>query len=149
MSLGVRMLVAAILKRKGREVFTIEPKMSLAAATALLSERGIGALVVSDDGVAVAGILSERDIVRHLAGGGQRALEDPVDAVMTTDVITCSPADATEQLMAIVTTRRIRHVPVVESGKLTGLVSIGDIVAARVSELEDEADLLRDYISAG
>ena len=143
------MLVAAILTHKGREVFTVDPQSSVGAATELLRVRGVGALVVSADGVTVAGVVSERDIVRGLAEVGHRVLDTPVASVMTDDVVTCTPADTTEHLMEIVTTRRIRHVPVLEEGRLVGVVSIGDIVAARVRELEDETHVLRDYITAG
>ena len=142
------MLVAAILARKGREVFTIDPFATIGAATELLRTHGIGALVVSDDGVTVSGIMSERDIVRGLAEVGHQVEGQPVAALMTADVVTCTPADTTEQLMALVTARRIRHVPVVDADRLVGLVSIGDIVAARVHELEEETQLLRDYITA-
>lgn len=143
------MLVAAILAHKGREVFTVDPYAAVGTATELLNRHGVGALVVSADGVTVSGMVSERDIVRCLAEVGHRVLTTPVASVMTDDVVTCTPADTTEQLMEIVTTRRIRHVPVLEEGRLAGLVSIGDIVAARVRELEDETHLLRDYITAG
>ena len=142
------MLVAAILAHKGREVFTVDPHSTVGTATELLRLRGVGVLVVSADGVTVAGVVSERDIVRGLAGVGHRVLDTPVASVMTDDVVTCTPADTTEHLMELVTTRRIRHVPVLDDGRLVGLVSIGDIVAARVRELEDETHLLRDYITA-
>jgi CBS domain-containing protein len=142
------MQVAAILARKGTDVFTIEPDATVAAAVALLGERHVGALIVSSDGTTVAGIVSERDVVRRLAELGPGVLDRPVSSVMTADVVTCQPGATTEELMGVVTERRIRHVPVVEADRLTGLVSIGDIVAARVRELEEEAQLLHDYISA-
>ncbi len=143
------MLVGAILNHKGGEVFTVDPYAAVGTATELLQRHGVGALIVSADGVTVLGIVSERDIVRSLAEIGHRVLTTPVASVMTDDVVTCAPADTTEQLMEIVTTRRIRHVPVLDDGRLVGLVSIGDIVAARVRELEDETHVLRDYITAG
>ena len=142
------MLVAAILARKGPDVFTIDPSATVGDAVEALRVHRVGALVVSTDGVGVAGIVSERDVVRHLAEHGHEVLDRPVSAVMTGDVVTCTPADTTEQLMALVTDRRIRHVPVIDADRLAGVVSIGDIVAARVSELEDETQLLHDYISA-
>jgi CBS domain-containing protein len=142
------MQVAAILARKGTDVFTITPETTVAAAVAELGDRRVGALVVSSDGSTVAGIVSERDVVRVLAERGPAVLDQPVASVMTADVVTCAPAATTEELMAVVTERRIRHIPVVEQARLTGLVSIGDIVAARVRELEDEAQLLHDYITA-
>jgi CBS domain-containing protein len=142
------MQVAAILARKGADVFTIEPDATVSTAVEQLGERRVGALIVSSDGTTVAGIVSERDIVRRLAELGPDVLDRPVSSVMTAEVVTCAPAATTEELMAVVTERRIRHVPVVEKDRLTGLVSIGDIVAARVRELEEEAQLLHDYISA-
>jgi CBS domain-containing protein len=142
------MLVRAILSRKGADVFIIGPDATVAAAIEELRVHRVGALIVSSDGTSVSGIVSERDVVRHLAELGHAVLDQPVAAVMTVDVVTCAPSDSTEQLMGLVTERRIRHVPVVENDRLTGLVSIGDIVAARVHELEDEAQLLHDYISA-
>ena len=142
------MQVAAILARKGADVFTIEPDATVAVAIAQLTDHRVGALVVSHDGAAVAGIVSERDVVRRLAELGPDALEQPVSSVMTADVVTSATGTTTEELMTIVTERRIRHVPVVDDARLCGLVSIGDIVAARVRELEDEAQLLHDYITS-
>jgi CBS domain-containing protein len=142
------MLVSAILARKGHDVFTVGPDASIGDATELLRVHGIGALVVSDDGDAVIGILSERDVVRRLAASGPDVLVQTVASVMTGAVVTCAPTDSTEHLMETVTIRRIRHLPVVDDGRLVGLVSIGDVVASRVHELEEEAQLLRDYITA-
>lgn len=142
------MLVEAILARKGREVFTVDPYATIGAVTELLRHHHVGALVVSTDGVAVGGIVSERDIVRAIAETGHQALGAPVASVMTEDVVTCTPATTTEELMGTVTSRRIRHVPVVDGSRLIGLVSIGDIVAARVHELEEEAHLLHEYINS-
>jgi CBS domain-containing protein len=142
------MQVAKILARKGADVFTIEPDATVAVAVAVLGERHVGALIVSSDGTTVAGIVSERDVVRRLAELDPAVLDQPVSAVMTAEVVTCTPAATTEELMGVVTERRIRHVPVLEDDRLTGLVSIGDVVAARVRELEEEAQLLHDYISA-
>ena len=142
------MLVSTMLARKGNQVFTVAPDCAIVDVVALLRTHGIGALVVSKDGKSVSGIVSERDVVREIAEIGPEALDRPVSSVMTDKVVTCTPAESTEQLMEVVTTKRIRHVPVVENGMLVGLVSIGDIVASRVQELEAEAQLLRDYISA-
>jgi CBS domain-containing protein len=142
------MQVAKILARKGADVFTIEPDATVAVAVAVLGERHVGALIVSSDGTTVAGIVSERDVVRRLAELGPAVLDHPVSSVMTPDVVTCTPVATTEDLMGIVTERRIRHVPVLDDDRLAGLVSIGDVVAARVRELEEEAQLLHDYISA-
>lgn len=143
------MLVSTIIARKGGTVFSITPDATIAEVAAALQTHGVGALVVSEDGVTVTGIVSERDIVRGLADRGPSLMDDVVATVMTHDVVTCSPKDTTENLMEVVTSRRIRHIPVVEDGRLTGVISIGDIVAARVSELEDEAHHLRDYITSG
>jgi len=143
------MKVSAILKRKGSEVHTVPPSATVADVSRLLREHRVGALVVSPDGAAVVGIVSERDIVRRVAEVGADGLGDAVDVVMTAEVVTCTSADTTERLMEVVTSQRIRHLPVVEDGRLVGLVSIGDIVAARVRELEDEAKDLRDYITTG
>ena len=142
------MQVAKILARKGADVFTIEPDATVAVAVAELGARRIGALIVSSDGTTVAGIVSERDVVRRLADLGPAVLDQPVSSVMTAEVVTCTPTATTEELMGIVTERRIRHVPVLDDDRLSGLVSIGDVVAARVRELEEEAQLLHDYISA-
>ena len=142
------MQVAKILARKGADVFTIEPDATVAVAVAVLGERHVGALIVSSDGTTVAGIVSERDVVRRLAELGPAVLDLPVSSVMTAEVVTCTPAATTEELMGVVTERRIRHVPVLDDDRLTGLVSIGDVVAARLRELEEEAQLLHDYISA-
>jgi CBS domain-containing protein len=140
------MRVSAILAHKGREVLTIRPEATLGSAAEALDEHRIGALVVSEGDGVIRGVVSERDIVRRLARIGHDALTEPVESVMTIDVVTCTPSDTTEHLMEVVTTRRIRHVPVVEDDRLAGLVSIGDIVAARVRDLEQEAHLLREYI---
>lgn len=142
------MLVSTILARKGHEVFTVAPDCAIGDIVALLRTHGIGALVVSEDGTLVNGIVSERDVVRQIAEFGPEVLDRPVSSAMTDTVVTCTPAESTEQLMEVVTTRRIRHLPVVENGTLVGIVSIGDIVASRVHELEEEAQLLRDYITS-
>jgi CBS domain-containing protein len=143
------MKVAAILAAKGTDVHTVTVDASVAEVSTALHRHRVGALVVSGDGTDVVGIVSERDVVRRLAEVGASALDESVRTVMTSDVVTCARDDTTERLMEVVTTRRIRHLPVVEDGQLAGLVSIGDIVAARVRELEAEASQLRDYITAG
>jgi CBS domain-containing protein len=115
----------------------------------VLSQHRIGAVVVSADGSAIAGIVSERDIVRALAGEGAGVLGQPASSIMTSDVVTCGPATTVEQLMGIMTERRIRHVPVDDDGRLGGIVSIGDVVKNRVSDLENETQVLHDYIAHG
>ena len=140
------MIVKNILAGKNGDVVTIEPSADLAAAVRLLTVRRIGALVVLGADHRVIGILSERDIVRALAERGPTALSEPVSQVMTRDVKTCSEDDTVEGLMDQMTTGRFRHMPVVQQGKLIGIVSIGDVVKSRVEEIGHEAKSLRDYI---
>src|SRR5262245_32038142 len=142
------MNVQSIIGAKGPVVSTITQTSTLREAIAQLTERRIGALVVSGDGRAIEGIISERDIVRAAAGGGESALDGSVGSVMSTDVVTCSAGDGVDRLMALMTERRIRHLPVVdERGHLSGIVSIGDVVKARLSELEQENHALAEYIT--
>ncbi|MGA7834860.1 MAG: CBS domain-containing protein [Acidimicrobiales bacterium] len=141
------MKVSKLLETKGREVSTISQERSIADAVALLKERGIGALVVTGASPPLVGILSERDVVRALATSGADALDQEVADLMSSDVVTCTESTELTTLMNTMTERRIRHVPVVEERQLVGLVSIGDIVKARLDELEhDKRDLL-DYVS--
>jgi CBS domain-containing protein len=142
------MNVETILKTKGRSVTTIAPDASIGNAVDLLRLKGIGALVVSADGERVAGILSERDIVHALAERGAGLLDLPVSALMTRHVFTCQPGDSIAELMAEMTERRIRHLPVVENGRLAGIVSIGDVVKNRLDEVETEASSLRQFITS-
>ncbi|MGH9136097.1 MAG: CBS domain-containing protein [Acidimicrobiales bacterium] len=142
------MLIEQILSDKGSEVVTIRSDATIVDAVQLLRERNIGALVVSDDGEHVVGILSERDVVRSLADGPE-VLSRSVADLMTSVVATCDGKATIEQLMAMMTGRRIRHVPVIEGDRLAGIVSIGDVVKARVGELEVEAHALHDYITHG
>ena len=142
------MNVETILKTKGRAVVTIAGDATIAAAVDLMTDRGIGAIVVSDDGSAVTGILSERDIVHALAKRGPSLLALPVSALMTRHVFTCRPEDGIAELMSEMTQRRIRHLPVLEGGRLAGIVSIGDVVKNRLDEVEDEANSLRQFITS-
>ncbi len=142
------MLVTQILKTKGDLVFTATPNDTVSAICALLHSRRVGAMVILD-GEDVAGIVSERDMVRALAEGGASALSQPVSAFMTRDVIFASPAESVDTLLEQMTDRRIRHLPVVEKGRLLGIVSIGDLVKYKISEVEAEADGLKAYISTG
>ena len=142
------MLVSTLLEGKGRVVRTIKPRATVANAVAELRRLEIGALVVSNDGVTIDGIVSERDVVRRLDDFGAEVLAEPVDAVMSTHVHTCSLDDDLESLMQLMTDRRIRHVPVLEAGKLAGLISIGDVVKSRIDELQRDRDQLVDYIQA-
>ncbi|MGH6719781.1 MAG: CBS domain-containing protein [Alphaproteobacteria bacterium] len=143
------MNVETILRAKGSAVATVEPDISVRAAAKLLSEKRIGALVVTDKDGRIAGIVSERDLVRVIAADGARALDTRVADLMSRDVVTCGPAETIEAVMAVMTARRIRHLPVVDSGRLAGIVSIGDVVKSRIEETELEARSLRDYVMAG
>jgi CBS domain-containing protein len=141
--------IAAILNRKGHDVHTIASDASLVDAIAELSERRVGALVVSSDGSRVEGIVSERDVVRRLAEHGADALDLAVDEVMTREVTTCSKHETADDLMATMTEGRHRHVPVVEDGALIGIVSIGDVVKSRMDELEMQTETLQEYVTGG
>ncbi len=140
------MTVKAILSRKGNDVVTADPNATLAEAVRILAARRIGALVVTGADRRIIGIVSERDVVRVLGDRGPAALEQPISEVMTRKVTTCSMRDTVAELMERMTEGKFRHVPVVEDGRLAGIVSIGDVVKWRVHEIEDESDALRDYI---
>ena len=143
------MYVETILKTKGRRVATVPPGETVAGAASRMKQDKIGALVVSDDGLAVLGIISERDIARAVAehGAGLGAMR--VEELMTRSVVTCTPADSIAEIMSVMTERRFRHLPVVEDGVMCGLVSIGDVVKHRLEEVEREAVALRGYIAGG
>ncbi|MBV8654389.1 MAG: CBS domain-containing protein [Alphaproteobacteria bacterium] len=141
------MNVEAILRSKGRSVATIPSSATVGTAVHELKTRGIGALVVNDDDNAVAGILSERDVVHALAEHGAALLTMKVDQLMTKRVVTCRPEDTVAELMARMTERRFRHLPVLKDGALIGIVSIGDLVKNRIEEVEFEADSLRSFIA--
>ncbi len=143
------MLVSQIIKNKGEAVFTISPDETVAAAADLLSERRVGALVVLDSAERVAGIVSERDIVRLVAKEGAASLTKPVRACMTADVIYATPSETVNDLLGRMTDRRIRHLPVCERERLVGIVSIGDLVKSKIAETEAEAEGLKAYIAAG
>ena len=142
------MHVAAILNEKGRAVETVTASMSLAHVAERLTAHRIGAVVVCGPEGEVAGIVSERDIVRMLARHGGSALARTAGDAMTRDVVTASEADTIDELMVRMTKGRFRHLPVVEAGRLVGIVSIGDVVKHRVAEVELEASAMRDYIAA-
>jgi CBS domain-containing protein len=141
------MTVKAILSRKGSDVVTIAPTANLSEAVKLLAQRRIGAVIVTGADNRVAGILSERDIVRVLGERGADALGDNIAAVMTRKVTTCVETDTVSDIMERMTTGKFRHVPVVEQGRLAGVISIGDVVKFRVEEIERESDALREYIA--
>ena len=140
------MNVKAILAAKGGEIVCIEPTADLAAATQLLSANRIGAVLIRGAGGHIAGILSERDIVRALSEHGSAALTLPVGQVMTRNVTTCTEDDNIANIMERMTAGKFRHMPVVSKGHLVGLISIGDVVKQRVGEIEGETNALRDYI---
>ena len=143
------MLVAEILKSKGDSVFTISPDATVAESAARLHERRVGAMVVMDRSDQIVGIVSERDIVRSLASEGTQSLSGPVSACMSANVIFAEPNETVDALLARMTDRRIRHLPVCRAGRLVGIVSIGDLVKAKIAETELEARTLKDYITAG
>ncbi|MHB1987386.1 MAG: CBS domain-containing protein [Acidimicrobiales bacterium] len=142
------MQIAKLLATKGSSVATIPADVSVGHAVRMLVEHGIGALVVSGDGAHIEGILSERDVVRGLDASDGSLLTSPVSSLMSSTVYTCAPADDTDSLMAVMTERRFRHVPVVDNDVLVGIVSIGDIVKTRMGELEKDRKELVDYINA-
>jgi CBS domain-containing protein len=144
------MSVAHILSHKGTGVVTAAPGDDVAEICRILAHNRLGAVVVADPSTgAIAGIVSERDIVRALAEHGAGAMQRPVGDIMTREVITCSPADSIETLMEIMTQRRIRHVPVVVEGRLSGIISIGDVVKRRIEDAEREAAEIKRYIAEG
>lgn len=139
------MTVRSILNTKGHHIVSVEPDAKLAAAIMVLGEKKIGAVLVMNQ-TRLEGILSERDIVRVLGERGASALEAPVSEVMTRKVVTCKETDTVAELMEMMTTGKFRHLPVIDSGKVVGLISIGDVVKRRVQEYESEQEALRDYI---
>jgi CBS domain-containing protein len=136
--------VDGILRAKGASVVTIRPDETIADLVRGLRDQRIGAMVVSEDGRSVVGIISERDVVRGLAELGSRILEAPIADLMTREVVACTPRDTVKHLMAEMTRRRIRHLPVVADGVLCGIVSIGDVVKNRLEEVETETNVLRE-----
>ena len=141
------MTVARILAEKGRDVFTTQPHRTLKEVIDLLAAKGVGAVVVANASMSVLGILSERDVVRVIARYGAPALGDQVSRHMTPKVTTVTRDDTIDHLMQTMTEGRFRHLPVVEDGRLIGLVSIGDVVKHRLTEIETEHQAMRDYIA--
>ncbi len=141
------MTVSAILANKGREVVTIGPAAAIADAVAVLAKRRIGAVLVLEENGRIAGIVSERDIVRSIAPSAGAALGHPVAAIMTRSVMTCSEGETIDSVMSRMTRGRFRHLPVVNHGRLTGIISIGDVVKARIEQVEHEAEEMRAYIA--
>jgi CBS domain-containing protein len=148
--MNVKTLLAAKQRKSernlGGDIITIEPTADLAAASKLLAKHRIGAVVILGAGDRLAGILSERDIVRALADEGSAGLGLPIGQVMTRNVATCSEDDSVASIMERMTAGKFRHMPVVSNGRLAGLISIGDVVKHRVEEIENESEAMRDYI---
>jgi len=143
------MHVRDILSTKGGGVTTIRPDATISTTSKLLSQHRIGAVLVTDAKDKIVGILSERDIVRGLSSHGGAVADLTVSDLMTRDVRSCAPGDTIADLTAVMTMHRIRHLPVLEDGKLVGIVSIGDVVKYRLDEAKLEVDSLRDYVLAG
>ena len=143
------MHVERILALKGNDVISVTTNETIGVAANILSENRIGAILVRDDDGFVRGVLSERDIVRGLADLGSRCLETGVVELMTRDVVFCRPEDDIDTIMAIMTDRRIRHLPVMRENQLLGIISIGDVVKFRIEEIKSEADAMRQYIATG
>ena len=140
------MSVTVILSRKGNDIVTLSPDATLGDAVASLARNRIGAIVVTNGDMGVEGIISERDVVRLIGERGVDVLAEPLAGLMTKAVVTCAPDDTVPQIMERMTRGRFRHVPVVQGGKLVGIISIGDVVKYRVEEMERESAQLRDYI---
>jgi len=140
------MTVSIILREKGRKVVTIEPSAKLSEAVQLLAERRIGAALILGADHRIAGIISERDIVRALAAHGAVALDEPVSQTMTRKVETCSENEPIPSIMERMTAGKFRHLPVIDQGRLVGVVSIGDVVKHRLQQMEQESGAMRDYI---
>ena len=142
------MRISDVLKNKGGSVSTVDPDMTVSELLDGLVTRNIGAMVVVGP-LGLVGIVSERDVVRKLHEFGVELLDRPVSEIMTAQVITCTPADSVDSLSALMTTNRVRHVPVIDSGQLAGIVSIGDVVKTRMEELQTQQEQLEAYITQG
>jgi len=140
--------IADVLKNKGAAVSTITPDMIVRELLASLVARNVGAMVVVSS-AGLVGIVSERDVVRKLHEYGADLLDRPISDIMTTRVITCAPSDSVDSLSGLMTTNRVRHVPVIEDGQLVGIVSIGDVVKTRMEELQSQQEQLEAYITQG
>ncbi len=142
------MKVEQILQAKGADIFAVAPGDKISDAIALLNDKNIGAVIVRDADGSVAGILSERDIVRRLGAHGTAALNMSVKECMTSNVFTCGAEASVDELMARMTEKRIRHLPVTDDGRIVGVVSIGDVVKRKIEEAEQEAAALKEYINS-
>lgn len=142
------MTIASILSEKGSDVFTISLPKTLLEVCSTLREHRIGAILIVDDSGKLAGILSERDIVRRIAADGPEALNTDASTCMTSNVVTCGPEDTIQTAMARMSEGRFRHIPVLQDGNLAGMVSIGDLVKRRIADAEKEAEDLKNYLYA-
>lgn len=142
------MKVEHILQSKGADVFAVSNATTVKDAVDLLGEKNIGAVIVKDEKGAVSGIFSERDVVRRLKSEGAGVLSRPVADCMTKNPFTCTPDTSLDELMGVMTKKRIRHMPVVNDGKLVGIVSIGDVVKRKIDHAEREAEMLKEYIAS-
>jgi CBS domain-containing protein len=142
------MQISQLLESKGAFVATVRPETPITAVVKEMTDKNIGSLVVSEDGNTIAGIVSERDVVAAISRFTSAILEEPVRTIMSTTVLTCRSEDVVDSLMATMTDQRVRHIPVVDDGRLVGIVSIGDLVKARMDELERDRDALEHFISA-
>lgn len=142
------MNVNTILHVKGREVISVSPDTPILKLTKIFTKNKIGSIVVLDN-ERLVGIVSERDVVRAIASQGPEVLEETVSSIMTSEVITCGGGDTIDQIMSIMTTGRFRHIPVIENGQLSGIISIGDVVQQRIAAVEMEAKAMRSYIATG
>jgi len=143
------MRIADLLRHKGSEVASVLPELSVSGLLEDLERANVGAMVVVDASGALVGIVSERDVVRRLNERGAELLHAPVSEIMTTSVVTCGSGEGVDSLAAIMTERRIRHMPVVDDGQLVGIVSIGDVVKSRIQQLESDREQLESYIAQG
>lgn len=141
------MKVEQILQLKGAEVFSVRPDSSIADAVKVLNDKNIGAVIVKDEKDQVVGILSERDVVRRLGANGEGAMALKVSECMTANPFTCSPDASVDELMAQMTDKRVRHLPVAEGGRVIGVISIGDVVKRKIEQAEQEAAALKEYIA--
>ncbi|MEX6633688.1 CBS domain-containing protein [Hyphococcus lacteus] len=142
------MKVEQILQLKGTDIYSVEPDAKIAEAVTILNEKNIGAVLVREQNGNVVGILSERDIVRRLGSRGAEALSMGVSECMTSNIYTCSVDASVDELMGMMTEKRIRHLPVTRDGNIVGVVSIGDVVKRKIEEAEQEAAALKEYIAS-
>ena len=140
------MTAARIIAEKGATVFTVRPAQTLQDAAIALNQYKVGAVIVTDDKQHPVGVFSERDLARAIALSGASALSDPVESVMSTGLITASPADSVDALLSVMTDKRVRHLIIMDEGRMTGVVSIGDVVKRKIAQTEAEAESLKAYI---